>query len=228
MFAATLWKIAKFAAVWELGWWQRRDAARTKVMLDAALRAKALGRPLLVIGAPDHGVTGGYPCGDMTAENQPSSACPNFTSIDLSSGHLPIADNSVVVFVSCTLEYVPDLVPAMNELLRVSGGEMYVVRVQPWTLTAYFYPGAQRTLPWSSGRLPEGTYLQRAGGALTVQGAIDATTQEIQDTIEQSQAKAQGQDIQTQPLSGFSGRHQRVFHRGNLSGQFARMQYRGR
>jgi len=202
---ATLLKVAKFAAVWELGWWQRRESSRTKVMLDAALRAKTLGRPLLVIGAPDHGMTGGYPCGDITADDQASSTCPNFIPINLSAQQLPLADNSVVVFVSCTLEYVPDFVSAMRELWRVSGGEFYVVRVQPWTLTAYFYPGAQRTLPWSSGRVPD-WLTSRPEGTLTAQSAADQTVQEIKDTIEQLNQKAQGNDTQTQPLSSYSTR----------------------
>jgi hypothetical protein len=212
---ATLWKIAKWAAVWELGWWQRRDQARVRVMLDASLRAKALGRPLLVIGAPDHGFTGGYPCGDMTADAESSSACPNFVSIDLSKGRLPLADNSVVVFVSCTLEYVPELEPAMRELWRVSGGEFYLVRVQPWTLTAYFYPGAMRTLPWASGKIPVGA-VALPEGELTAQGLLDAATQGVQDTVMQMQQKAAGADIQTVPLSGFAG------------GEFSRFRYGGR
>jgi len=202
---ATLLKFAKFAAVWELGWWQQRNSSRTRVMLDAALRAKELGRQLLVIGAPDHGVTGGYPCGDITADNEPSSSCPNFVQVDLSSQQLPLADNSVVVFISCVLEYVPDLQRALNELWRVSGGEIYLVRVQPWTLTAFFYPGAQRILPWSSGRVPDGL-LSRPAQPLTVQGGIDATVQEAQDTVQQVQSKQQGYDTQTQPLSSYSTR----------------------
>jgi len=222
---ATLLKFAKFAAIWELGWWQQRNSARTRVMLDAALRAKELGRPLLVIGAPDHGFTSGYPCGDITADAEPSSSCPNFVSIDLSNQALQLADNSVVVFIAGTLEYVPDLPRALSELIRVSGGEIYVVRIQPWTLTAYFAPGTKRTLPWSSGKLPGGL-LNRPEGALTVQGAIDMTVQEAQDTVQQVQSKAQGYDTQTQPLSGYSsgfaGAHKKRMN------AFVQSRYRGR
>jgi hypothetical protein len=218
---ATLLKFAKFAAVWELAWWQRRDAARVRVMLDAEIQAKALGRPLLVIGAPDHGMTGGYPCGDITADNEPSSSCPNFVQVDLSSQRLPLADNSVVVFISCVLEYVPDLQTALAELWRVSGGEIYLVRVQPWTLTAFFYPGAQRILPWSSGRVSDGL-LSRPAQPLTVQGGIDATVQEAQDTVQQVQSKQQGYDTQTQPLSGFAGAHKKRIN------NFIMSRYRGR
>jgi hypothetical protein len=45
------------------------------------------------------------------------------------------------------LEYVDDYDAALAELQRISGGHLYIVRVEPWTLAAYFYPGAKRTLP---------------------------------------------------------------------------------
>jgi ubiquinone/menaquinone biosynthesis C-methylase UbiE len=67
---------------------------------------------------------------------------------------LPFHDNSVVVFVSCVLEYVDDVDAAIKELMRISGGHLYVVRVEPWTATAYLYPGAKRTLPETLCRIP--------------------------------------------------------------------------
>ncbi len=68
-----------------------------------------------------------------------------------------------MVFVSCVLEYVQNFPGAVAELQRVSGGHLYVVRVEPWTLTAYFYPGARRTVSVST--LPAGVVLGSAGGA---------------------------------------------------------------
>ena len=47
----------------------------------------------------------------------------------------------------CTLEYVERVEPALREILRISGGHAFFVGVEPWTLTAYLYPGAKRTLP---------------------------------------------------------------------------------
>jgi SAM-dependent methyltransferase len=73
------------------------------------------------------------------------SECPRTLTADITR-RLPFADDSAVVFVSCVLEYVSDLAPAVTELARVSGGHLYVVRVEPWTLTAYAYPGARRTI----------------------------------------------------------------------------------
>ena len=81
----------------------------------------------------------------MVIDIEPS-ACPNFVQADICK-KIPLADNSAVIFVSCVLEYVSDVDAAMKELMRVSGGNLFVARVEPWTLTAYLYPGAQRTLP---------------------------------------------------------------------------------
>jgi SAM-dependent methyltransferase len=112
---------------------------------EAAAKARQLGKPLLVIGAPDGGVTAGYGCGDVTIDLQESS-CPVSIKADITKT-LPFDDNSAVVFVSCVLEYVNDAEAAMRELRRVAGPNLYMVRVEPWTLTAYLYPGAQRTFP---------------------------------------------------------------------------------
>jgi hypothetical protein len=131
--------------IWEAGWWARRRAKRQTTYQEAYLRARALGRPLVVVGAPDGGVTSGYGCGDVTLDLAPSS-CPRSMVADISE-RLPFDDDSVVVFVSCVLEYVDRYPEALAEIQRISGGELFLVRVEPWTATAYLYPGAKRTLP---------------------------------------------------------------------------------
>lgn len=130
--------------LWELGWWFRRRRLRGKVYREAAAEAVRLGRPLLVVGPPDTGATAGYGCGDLSVDIQPS-ACPRHVQADITK-KLIFDSNSVVVFVSCVLEYVDNLEAAMAELCRVSGNRIYVVRVEPWTLTSFFYPGTRRRL----------------------------------------------------------------------------------
>ena len=139
-----LWLLAGLTG-WESLWWARRRSARTSAYNTALARARALGRSLVVVGAPDAGPTAGYPCGDVTIDLNASS-CPNFLRADITKP-LPFADASVVVFASCVLEYVSDYAGALAELQRISGGELYVTRVEPWTLTAYLYPGALRVVP---------------------------------------------------------------------------------
>jgi SAM-dependent methyltransferase len=129
---------------WEAFWYARRANRRLAVFAEARAAATALGRPLLVVGAPDRGASGS-PVGDIHVDIGPSSA-PNFVQADICAP-LPFASDSVVVYVSCVLEYVADLPAAIAELNRISGGHVYAVRVEPWTLTAFLYPGARNLLP---------------------------------------------------------------------------------
>lgn len=133
------------AAAWEALWWLRRRSLRGDVYQQALSHARALGRPLVVVGAPDGGVTAGYGCGDVTLDICESS-CPVHLQLDVTQP-LPLPDDCCVVFVSCVLEYVDNLCAAVSELMRISGGRVHCVRVEPWTLAAYLYPGAKRTLP---------------------------------------------------------------------------------
>jgi hypothetical protein len=147
-------------AAWEIGWWAKRRYERGAVYALALRRARALGRPLVVVGDPYNGVTAGYPCGDITVDLHPSGKCPRSIAADITQ-RLPLPSDSAVVFVACVLEYVSDEAAAMRELLRVAGSRdnLFIVRVEPWTLTAHLYPGAKRTLP--SSELP--TPAQLAG-----------------------------------------------------------------
>jgi SAM-dependent methyltransferase len=131
-------------AAWEGGWYVRRAARRKEIFAQAQARARSLKRRLVVIGAPDGGVTGGYGCGDVTIDLAPTS-CPNALTVDVTK-RLPFADDSVVVFCSCVLEYVRDPQSAIREIWRVAGDNAFFVGVEPWTLTAYLYPGARQTL----------------------------------------------------------------------------------
>ena len=56
-----------------------------------------------------------------------------------------IAANSAVVYAACVLEYVPDVAAAMTEILRMAGDpeHVFLVTVQPWTLTAALHPRAR-------------------------------------------------------------------------------------
>jgi hypothetical protein len=133
------------AAVWEGIWYSARRDKRTHVHAAALLRSRETGKPLLVVGAPDGGVTAGYPCGDVTVDLAPSSACPSALQRDVADG-LPFGDNTCVVFVSCVLEYVDRFEQAYAELARIAGPDLFIVRVEPWTATAYLYPQAKRVL----------------------------------------------------------------------------------
>jgi len=116
----------------------------------AAARAAAMGRKLVVVGDPDAGFHTrffrAYECGDLCVDLSGCPRCPVTLVADITKGLLPtIADDSVVVYVSCVFEYVEDLDAAMAEIRRIGGhrDNIFVVTVQPWTLTARLYPGAR-------------------------------------------------------------------------------------
>ena len=131
-------------ALWETVCWTQRVDARRRIYGAAKCHADALRLPLIVVGAPDRGATKGPGCGDLTID-QGASTCPKSVQWDITKP-MPIASNSAVIFVSCVLEYVDDLPSAWRELQRIAPGRVYVCRVQPWSLAAYLYPGAKRTL----------------------------------------------------------------------------------
>ena len=137
-------KLWQWVGAWELLWWARRRSMRASMFRAGRALADKLGRKRVVVGAPDGGITAGYGCGDITIDLAPSS-CPGSMQADVTKP-LPFATDSVVVVVMCVLEYVSDVQAALRELNRISGGNMLVVRVEPWTLTSFLYPGAKRTL----------------------------------------------------------------------------------
>ena len=140
-----MWPFVAIIAAWETFWYLWRMAARGREYQAAQQQAALSGLPLVVVGAPDGGFTQGPGCGDVCIDIE-GCACPMQIKADITKP-LPFDDDSCVVFVSCVLEYVDDLDAAMLELVRISGGRLHIVGVEPWTLTAYLYPGAKRTLP---------------------------------------------------------------------------------
>jgi hypothetical protein len=126
-----------------------RFRERSSAFRLAVDRAGALGRPLVVIGDPDGGMhtrlMRAYGCGDVCVDMNGCPKCPVTIVADITKGPLPgVADDSAVVFVSCVLEYVIDLQAALAEIARMAGKpeNVFLVTVQPWTLTARLYPGA--------------------------------------------------------------------------------------
>lgn len=122
-----------------------------RAAFEAAVeRASALDRRLVVIGDPDAGLhtrlMRAYGCGDVCVDTNGCPKCPMTIVADITKGPIPdLADDSAVVFVSCVLEYVTDLDAALREIARIAGSadNVFVVTVQPWTLTARLYPGAR-------------------------------------------------------------------------------------
>mgnify|MGYP000275850218 CR=1 FL=1 len=132
----------------------RRFEARRRGFEAAAGRAAVLGRPLVVVGDPDAGahtrMVRAYGCGDLCIDLDGCPRCHVMQAADLTAGPVPgVPDDSAVVFVSCVLEYVSDPAAAALELQRMAGSSenLFIVFVEPWSLTAALYPGAR----WAGG-----------------------------------------------------------------------------
>ena len=130
----------------------QRWKARRDLYNQAASRAAALGRPLVVVGDPDAGahtrLHRAYGCGDLCVDLRGCPRCPVVQVADIGAGPVPgVDDDAAVVFVSCVLEYVEDAPAAVRELERMAGSpeNLFAVSVQPWTMTAALYPGARWT-----------------------------------------------------------------------------------
>ncbi len=126
-----------------------RFRERSLAFRTAAERADALGRRLIVIGDPDAGfhtrLMRAYGCGDVCVDMNGCPRCPVTVVADITKKIPGVDDDSAVVFISCVLEYVVDLNAALVEILRIAGSHdnVFLVFVQPWTLTARLYPGAR-------------------------------------------------------------------------------------
>lgn len=128
----------------------RRFEARRRAYEAAVRRAAELGRPLVVVGDPDAGahtrLLRAYECGDLCIDLRGCPRCKVMQAADLTQGPVPgVADDSAVVYVSCVLEYVSDPAAALRELLRMAGSRdnLFLVFVDPGSLTAALYPGAR-------------------------------------------------------------------------------------
>ena len=146
--------ILGYAALVESGAAMIRFRERTVAFMSAMERAAALGRRLVVIGDPDAGMhtrlARAYGCGDVCVDLNGCPKCPMTIVADITKGPVPeLAADSSVVFVSCVLEYVPDLEAALAEIARIAGSadNVFIVNVQPWTLTARLYPCLLYTSP---------------------------------------------------------------------------------
>jgi len=157
-----------------------RFESRKTYFADAQRRAAQVRRPLVVIGAPGAGahtrLMPAYGCGDVCIDLVGCDGCPVSITADLTQGHVAqVQDNSAVVYVSCVLEYVSDPQAAWNEILRMAGSvdNVFVVTVQPWTVTSVLYPGSR----WMITKAPpeQSTFeFQPVGGAkkLVYAGAL--------------------------------------------------------
>jgi hypothetical protein len=134
--------VAETAATWTR-WEQRR-----RLFVAADARARQLGRPLLVVLPRKEGWFNRsmrlYEYGARYPDIFSRRNSPVIFADSLARG-VAVQSDSAVVYVACVLEYVTDLRRSMDEILRIAGEpeNIYIVTVQPWTLTAALHPAAR-------------------------------------------------------------------------------------
>lgn len=125
-----------------------RFTERRRLFELAKARAKATGRTFMVVGDPNAGATTkflqAYGCGDVTVDLHGAPGCPGGLQADITK-KLPFPDDSCVVFVACTLEYVEDGPAAVRELERLAGvpSNLFVVTVSPFFPVAFWVFGGK-------------------------------------------------------------------------------------
>ena len=134
--------VAETAATWTR-WEQRR-----RLFQAADARARQLGRPLLVVLPRKEGWFNRsmrlYEYGARYPDIFSRRNSPVIFADSLARG-VAVQSDSAVVYVACVLEYVADLRRSMDEIMRIAGEpeNIYIVTVQPWTLTAALHPAAR-------------------------------------------------------------------------------------
>lgn len=108
----------------------------------AQQRSKQTGLPLLVIGDPHNGMTStysgnDYSCGDICLDITGCPKCEHSLKLPLEN----FTDfKSYIVFISCTLEYVNDLPLIVKNLGQMNYKNLFVVHIEPYSLTNWLYP----------------------------------------------------------------------------------------
>lgn len=123
-----------------------RKIRRKKIYSLAVQKAKETGKKLFIIGDPNNDNTSidgkaDYGCGDLCLDKETGcDICPNGVKDNLENYLPKLADNSYVIFASVVLEYVDNFEEVKKELMRVSGGDLFVVTLEPNTMKTHFFP----------------------------------------------------------------------------------------
>lgn len=122
----------------------RRQVWRKRTFFAAKMRASHTKRPLIVIGDPAKGMGSrmlgpAYGFGDLCIDIDPiSPAVVQGDFTDILKTH---QNDSAIVFISCVLEYMPNIEDGIATAKRVAGGmeNLFIVGVEWYSITAYVY-----------------------------------------------------------------------------------------
>lgn len=142
MKTGTKWVLGIGAAVIAREWYLASVLRSYKKIYGYAVasdRARATGKPLVVLGDPFAGNFNwfgkpDYPCGDMMIDIEAQEHCCNGIAEDVIELLPQMPDNSCVIYTSGTLEYIENLQDVLPEIYRVSGGDLYVTPLEAGSL----------------------------------------------------------------------------------------------
>jgi hypothetical protein len=153
------WRYTKTAFKWgAIGWLTyevylgavyRRQRKRDVFNL-ALKRQNETGKRLIVVGNPDGGVVNtlmgrDYTCGDLCLDDHGCPKCTNVQTGDLLTLLRQLPTASVVLYMGKGAERIKNFAAVVPELQRVSGGDLFIAHVQPWSLVSWL-PGNQQRI----------------------------------------------------------------------------------
>jgi hypothetical protein len=128
----------------EIFLWSQRMYYRHNYFKLAKNRALEMGKPLMVIGNPDSGYSNkiwgrSYDHGDVTLDLKVTGDYKVAHEGDLHDTLPTYNDDSHIIFISYTLEYIPNLERILPHIFRVAGStkNIFVVTAQRTSLWAY-------------------------------------------------------------------------------------------
>jgi hypothetical protein len=132
----------------EIGQSYWRNYYRGNYYKLATARALATDKPLIVIGCPHNGLGSkfhgpAYGSGNFVIDISgcTKGICKDVMERDIVDSLKVFEDNSCVIFVSCVLEYVENIVDAIKEIKRVAGSpdNIFIVTVGTSSWVSYYY-----------------------------------------------------------------------------------------
>lgn len=103
-------------------------------------------KPLMVIGDPYTGnfitrLLPKYECGDICIDISGCNKCPKSIKEKIENVLPYMKSNSYVIYISCVLEFVDNIKEVIRELVRVSGGDLYINYVKRPYFLVKIIPG---------------------------------------------------------------------------------------
>ena len=122
-----------------------RSQRRKTQWIKANEQNKKTNKQLLVIGNPNNGgwssvIGAEYGCGNICTDLIGCPKCPSSIKGDLLNVLKQFSSNSVVIYESCVLEYIKNIDEVKQEMLRVSGGDIFSVRIGFTLMNIYYFP----------------------------------------------------------------------------------------